>query len=99
MSHIDESRIARAAAEAVDATIAKGAARYKRARHLPRLLRIDPWELDAPARHIVARLEGAIEGQREFGLGRHHQFSFSRLMSLRQALAAERARAEVEEIA
>lgn len=87
----------RRAADAVAVTINAPIASYDRRRHLTRLFpRITEEELGGPAERIIARLEAAIEVQREHSRRQHWCFDMNRLIALKQALAAEQAIAERE---
>ena len=73
-----------------DATIAA----WDRRRMLPRLIAIGPEELADDSREgraaVIARLLGALRGERARGRAGHWSYSLDRHIGLVQALAAER---------
>ena len=82
-----------AAAAAIRPALKAGAIAYERARDLPRLVRIDPFEHAADAadvtRAIVLRLERALRAERNKARSGHWTYDLNRHIALRQAYRAE----------
>ena len=81
------------AAAALERTIRAGAENYDRARHLPSLIRWDPFRPirdDAETvENIVARLERALRAERNKARSGHWTYDLNRHIALRQAYLAE----------
>lgn len=89
----------RSAAEAaVRPALKAGTIAYERARDLPRLIRLDPFEKIADtadaARAILIRLRRALRAERSKARSAHWTYDLNRHIALRQAY-----RAEVERLA
>ena len=84
-----------AATEGVAATLGARGAGYQRARTLPRLIAIEPRELDIPGpaldEAIRTRLERALRAERGRGRAGHWTYDLNRHLALLQALSAEEA--------
>ena len=82
------------AGAAIRATVAAGIEAYRREIHLPRLLPIDPADLNCldsrAQRAILARLARALRSERNRGRAGHWTYDLNRHIALRQAYAAER---------
>jgi hypothetical protein len=74
--------------------IAAGVEVYDRERHLPRLLPLEPKDLEdsrpEARRAILARLARALRAERNRGRAGHWTYDLNRHIGLRQAYAAER---------
>jgi hypothetical protein len=85
--------VQRAARDALRAAVRSGCDAYDRRRTLPRLLPLDPRELDAedPAvrRVILARLKSALRAERRRGRAGHWAYDLDRHLALLQAIAGE----------
>lgn len=85
-----------AAVAGTAATIAGGAGGYERARMLPRLIALDPRELDAAGpsldKAILTRLRRALRAERLRGRAGHWTYDLNRHVALLQALAVEQGR-------
>lgn len=81
------------ATEALARTLSDGAAAYDRDRVLPRLIPIDPWDLErggaALGETVRRRLAKALRLERGRGLSGHWTYDLNRHIALAQALAAE----------
>ncbi|QZO02259.1 DUF6477 family protein [Chenggangzhangella methanolivorans] len=77
--------------------MAGGAAAYDRRRTLPRLIGLDPRELDGDSaaldRRIRTRLARALRAERRRGAAGHWTYDVSRHLALAQAIAGEAVRA------
>jgi hypothetical protein len=91
----DEAALYAKAKESLVTAGTAGAAAYRRAIHLPRLLPLLPREIadESPAarRAILARLARALRQERRRGRAGHWTYDLNRHIALRQAYLAERA--------
>jgi hypothetical protein len=91
----DEAALHAKAKESLVTAETAGAAAYRRAIHLPRLLPLMPKEIadESPAarRAILARLARALRQERRRGRAGHWTYDLNRHIALRQAYLAERA--------
>jgi len=100
VSDLDESTerrnkaLRRRAIRAITETVAAGVEPYDRARHLPRLIPIEPDLLADGStenrRRIVAALARALRAERNRGRAGHWTYDLNRHIALKQAYAAER---------
>ncbi len=91
--HSYNQEMRRPARRAVEADVARGAALYVRARHLPRVLPLMAGQCDGPepdtTRLIVRRLAQALRRERALGRAGHWTYDLNRHMALTQAWKAE----------
>jgi Family of unknown function (DUF6477) len=84
----------RRAVKAMAGAVAAGVEPYDRARHLPRLIPVEPDRLadGSPEnrRRIVAALARALRAERNRGRAGHWTYDLNRHIGLKQAYAAER---------
>ncbi len=84
----------RRAVRSVAETVAAGVEPYDRARHLPRLIPVEPDRLadDSPEnrRRIIAALARALRAERNRGRAGHWTYDLNRHIALKQAYAADR---------
>ncbi len=81
------------AAHLIDRRVRAGAVMYDRDRHLPALIRIEPWaavgETRPAVEAILARLERALRAERNRARSGHWTYDLNRHIALRQAHRAE----------
>ena len=86
--------IERHAASTFDSLVAAGSAHYDRARHLPRVLPMDPLVLadDSAGGRVrtLARLARALRAERNRGRAGHWTYDLNRHIALAEAYTAER---------
>lgn len=79
--------------DCINNLIREGAAAYRRQRHLPRLIAIEPSALADHSREtgmrIIARLNAALRGERARGRAGHWAYDLNRHIGLMQAYRAE----------
>ena len=93
---ISDRDLAGAARRSVQAAVAAGIEPYNRARHLPRLIPVEPKDLadqrPEARRAILARLARALRAERNRGRAGHWTYDLNRHIALKQAYVAERGR-------